>query len=334
MDQGWTQPAAPAPDTGSTGLDGFGWRFRPLVGLLGIIWLLNAAFQFSGWIWLPTQQSKGGLAPLLAKAVSDSPDWLRPLVQHIATGIDNVGVTIIAGAMVAVALLLGASLIFRAGLRGACGLGIAYSIFCWIALCALGAPYGHGQTDPGVFPAYMIAFIFVLSVAPLIAPRRATIALQPSSAVWTTARILFGLLWLFDAILKWEPYFLTHFMDQLTPAVQGQPHWIAVYINFVIQAVQAIGPEVVAIAVAVVETGIALSLLTGWLMPLVMPLGFLYSLAVWTTAEGWGGPYTEAGTAIRGDVVGNALIYAVIFLFLIVESNRRMRLPPDDVVVA
>ena len=76
--------------------------------------------------------------------------------------------------------------------------------------------------------------------------------------------------------------------------------------------------------VAIIETGIALSLLTGWLLRVVAPLGFLYSLAVWTTAEGWGGPYTTSGTGIRGDVIGNALLYAVIFMFFMVPAAPRL----------
>lgn len=334
MDQPVTQmPVGEVPVVGTGIPPGSAAAFARLAALFGVIWLINAGFQFYAWVWQPAAGGNvggsgggdGGLAHVLAKAVSAAPDWLHPVVATIANGIDRTGPRDIAAAMVVVALLLGLALISRIGLRLACCLGIAYSIFCWVALCALGAPYGQGQTDPGVFPAYMIAFIFVLAIAPVIAPRRNSIALQPSYPVWTVARLLFGLLWLFDAALKWEPYFLNHFLDQLTPALQGQPHWIAVYITFVIQVVQAIGPRLVAVLVAIIETGIALSLLTGWLLPLVAPLGFLYSLAIWTTAEGWGGPYTAAGTGIRGNVIGNALIYAIIFLFLIVPAGQSLR---------
>lgn len=313
---------------------GIGNRFRLLVALLGLIWLINAAFQFSAWIWLPTQQHRPGLGGLLTKAVNSAPAWLEPLVHAIASGIDGIGPTIIAGAMVAIAVVLGLALLTNTGLRAAAIGGMAYCLFCWVALSALGAPYGHGQTDPGVFPAYIIAFLFVLSVAPVAAPRPGSIAVQPSPPLWTAVRVLFGLLWLFDAALKWSPYFLTHFLGQLTPAVQGQPHWIAAYIGFVITVVQAIGPHIVAIVVAIVETGIAVSLLTGLLLPIVLPLAFLYSLSVWTTAEGFGGPYSLAGTGVRGDVLGNVLIYAVIFLFLMARENRRGRLTATGAVLA
>ena len=122
--------------------------------------------------------------------------------------------------------------------------------------------------------------------------------------------------------MKWEPYFLTHFLDQLTPAIQGQPAWIAAYIGLVIVIVKAVGPLTVAVIVALLETALAVSLLTGRWMRVSVPVGFLYSLAVWTTAEGFGGPYSSAGTGVRGDVLGNIVIYALIYLFLLVPLLR------------
>ena len=290
--------------------------FRHLVTLFGLIWLINAGFQVSAWLWQPEHGGSTALLTVFTKATKVAPDWLRPLLLEITSLVRGIGPHWIALGMVAIALLLGLSLISRIGIAAACWLGIAYSLVCWVALCALGYPYAGGQTDPGVFPAYVIAFVFVLSVLPTISgPSPAS---GPVAWLWTAGRRLFGLLWAFDAALKWVPYFLTHFLDQLTPAVQGQPAWIAAYIGFIIIVVKTVGPLLVAVVVALVETAIAISVLTGrWLM-LSVPLGFLYTLSVWTSAEGFGGPYSRAGTGVRGNVLGNVLIYAVIFLFMLV----------------
>lgn len=328
MDQGWMQSAV-APKFAADSRQGVGstLALRSIVKAMGAIWLINAGFQFSAWVWLPAADDKAGLAHVLAKAVAAAPGWIHPVVAGIAAAIDAISPSAVGLGMVVVALFLGIALITGRGLRAACWGGIAYCFFCWIALCAIGAPYGHGQTDPGVFPAYMIAFVFVLSVSPVVEHRVGmqddATALSPE--VWTAGRLLFGLLWLFDAALKWAPYFQTHFLAQLTPAVQGQPAWIAAYINFVILVVQAIGPHVFAVVIGIVETVIAIGLLSGRWMHLVVPLGFVYSLSVWTTAEGFGGPYSAAGTGVRGNVLGNVLIYAVIFLFLMVPAAQRLR---------
>lgn len=61
---------------------------------------------------------------------------------------------------------------------------------------------------------------------------------------------------------------------------------------------------------------IAASLLSGRGLKLFVPIGLLYSLAVWTTAEGWRGSYITAGTRVLGNVLGNVIIYAFIFAYL------------------
>ncbi len=171
--------------------------------------------------------------------------------------------------------------------------------------------------------AYAIAFLFVWSVAPLLEGRGPD---EPKSAnrLWDIARLTFAVLWLFDAFLKWLPAFLLHFTSQITGVIPGQPHWIAVWLGFVAALVHAVGPIPVAILVALSETAIAVALLSGKWLRLAIPFGMAYSLSVWTTAEAFGGPYSSAGTGVRGNVLGNVLIYLIPFLFLwIAESRRR-----------
>ena len=322
MDQGYVTPSAQSGAfTASPNHAGSGGAFRQIVALFGLIWLLNAGFQFSGWFWLPEHGGGAGLVHAFTAATGHAPAWARGYLGWATQLVREAGPHGVALGMVAVALLIGLSLISRIGLRAACWLGMAYSLFCWTTLDAFGYPYSHGQTDPGVFVNYLIAFVFVLSVAPMISPG-ARHAAAPQATLWTTGRLLFGLLWAFDAVLKWQPYLLTHFLGQLTPAAQGQPAWIAAYIGFVAGIVRTVGPTLVAVVVAMLETAIALSLLSGRWLRVSVPFGFVYSLAVWTTAEGWGGPYSSAGTGVRGNVVGNVLIYAVIFLFFMVPLRQ------------
>lgn len=333
-------------------------RFRQVVALFGLIWLVNAGVQFLSWAWpldyglpftaaraaqLPSSAAAGApsahaaasarLIHAFAKPIPTAPSWLHPYLQAIVYAVQRIGPRPVALAMVAVALLLGLSLITRIGLAAAGWLGLAYSFFCWTTLNALGYPYGGGQTDPGVFVAYGIGFVFVLGVSPILSGRQNGNAVAPNG-FWTAGRLLFALLWAFDAALKWQPYFLTHFMAQITQAADGQPAWIAAYIGLVATVVRWIGPVVVAVAVALLETVLAISLLTRWWERLFVPLGLLYSLGVWATAEGLGGPYTAAGTGVRGNVLGNVLIYAVIYLFLLVPQRTRRARPVRAAVAA
>ena len=125
-------------------------------------------------------------------------------------------------------------------------------------------------------------------------------------------RIIFGLVWAVDAWFKWQPDFINKFSDYLTGALDGQPAIVQAWINFWINIVQ-IDPHVFAHIVAISETAIALGLILGVFSNLTNLGGALLSLVIWSTAEGFGGPYV-AGSAD----IGSAIIYALVFggLFL------------------
>ncbi len=287
--------------------------WRALTAIFGVVWLVNAAFQAMAWLAVPASQAN--FIHALAKPASKVPHWIRPLLLAGLHGAQALGPRIVAGSMVLLAALLGLSLLTRTKVALGARIGIIYSLICWVFLNGFGFPYRNGQTDPGVFVAYAIAFLFVLAVAPSLEGRGADTP-QADPGLWHAARIGFGLLWLFDAALKWLPAFLLHFSSQITAVIPGQPQWIAAWLGFVATIVHAIGPVPVAILVGLSETAIAVGLLSGRWLRLVIPFGIAYSLAVWVTAEAFGGPYSTAGTGVRGNVLGNVLMYVIPFLFL------------------
>ncbi len=287
--------------------------FGVLTGIFGAVWLANAAFQAMAWLAVPAARTN--LVHAFAKPASKVPDGVRPLLLAAVHGTQALGPRIVAGSMVAIALLLGIALLTRRHVGLAAKAGILYSAICWVFLNGFGFPYSGGQTDPGVFVAYAIAFLFVLSVAPAVEARGAA-GPGSSERLWHAARISFGLLWLFDAALKWLPAFLFHFTSQITSVIPGQPAWMAAWLGFVATVIRSVGALPVAILVGLSETAIAVALLSGRWLRLAIPFGIAYSLAVWSTAEAFGGPYSAAGTGVRGNVLGNVLMYLVPFLFL------------------
>ena len=89
-----------------------------------------------------------------------------------------------------------------------------------------------------------------------------------------------------------------------------------------------VGPVPVAVIVALVETVIALGLLSGRGLRFLLPIGIAYSLGVWATAEAFGGPYSAMGTGVRGNVIGNVIVYLVPFFFLSVGLYARLTETP------
>ncbi len=319
---------SPVPQSVTNGSRGIEVKaFQVITGLFGLVWLLNAAIQARAWLFAPGGAGGANLLKAFAKAESNAPAWLKPLLIGALHGIQGVGPRPIAAVMVAVALVLGLSLLTRRGLGVFAVVGLLYSLVCWVLLDALGFPYTNGQTDPGVFIPYAIAFLFVLS---LYSPRGGTGPGRgrPSEGLWETARLLFGLLWAFDAALKWLPAFMFHFSSQITSVIPGQPHWVAAWLHFVALVIATVGPVLVAVVVGLVETVIALGLLSRRGLRFILPIAIVYSLVVWATPEAFGGPYSAAGTGVRGNVIGNVIIYLIPLFFLATRLYARMTEAP------
>lgn len=125
-------------------------------------------------------------------------------------------------------------------------------------------------------------------------------------------RIVFGLIWAVDAWFKWQPDFINKFADYLTGALDGQPAAVQAWINFWIHIVN-VDPHVFAHIVAIAETLVALGLIFGVFSNLTNIGGGLLTLVIWSTAEGFGGPYVP-GSADIGSAIIYTLVFAALFL--------------------
>jgi nitrite reductase (NO-forming) len=69
------------------------------------------------------------------------------------------------------------------------------------------------------------------------------------------------------------------------------------------------------VLVATTETLIALALITGFARKVTYTAAIVFSVLIWSTAEGFGGPYTSSASDI-----GTGIIYAVVFAGLLALS--------------
>jgi nitrite reductase (NO-forming) len=131
-------------------------------------------------------------------------------------------------------------------------------------------------------------------------------------------RIIFGLIWSVAAWLKWQPAFQNSFVDQISGAKDGQPALIQGWLSFWGGLIST-NPLLFARIEAATETAIALCLLFGLLSNLTYIAGIVLSLGIWSTAEGFGGPYIAGHTTD----VGTALPYAILFAILLAIAAGR-----------
>lgn len=127
----------------------------------------------------------------------------------------------------------------------------------------------------------------------------------------TALRVAFGIIWMVAAALTWLPDFASHYVGYLLNAAQGQPGWNAWWFSAWIALVTphaALFTWLTRLAVS----AIAICLVIGFGGRTLYALGALFSLLVWSTAEGFGGPY-----AVGVSNIGTAITYVLIFLALI-----------------
>ena len=125
-------------------------------------------------------------------------------------------------------------------------------------------------------------------------------------------RVAFGLVWAIAAWLKWQPDFQNHFLDQVSAAKDGQPSLVQGWIAFWMHVVST-NPLLFARIEASLETALAICLVLGIFSNLTFVVGFLLSLGIWSTAEGFGGPYKPGESTDIGTALPYAILFAILF---------------------
>lgn len=138
----------------------------------------------------------------------------------------------------------------------------------------------------------------------------------PPRLLGSAVRITFGLIWLADVYFKWQPSFLNGLLDVMHDGTMGQPSWLMPWFNFS-RDVIAVQPTAWAYGIALAETAIAVALIFGVARKLTYVGGAVWSLLIWSTAEGLG--RTRPGE-IATDV-GTAIVYAFVFLALLAADQ-------------
>jgi len=128
-------------------------------------------------------------------------------------------------------------------------------------------------------------------------------------------RIAFGLVWAIDATFKWQPAFQTGFVSYLTGGLKGQPALVRAWIGFWIDIVK-VDPHVFALIVTGAETALAVALIFGVFSNIAYAGGVLLGFVIWSTAEGFGGPYVAGSTDI-----GASIIYILVFVGLFLSQS-------------
>ena len=132
-------------------------------------------------------------------------------------------------------------------------------------------------------------------------------------AFWlkSIARIIFGLMWFADGLLKLSPDFQI-IPILIQPPYTGQNIIFRTWYAFWYDIISPI-PQFWVFVIAFTEFGLAFCLIFGFMRKIGYLTGFLTSLIIWGVPEHFGGPDDSFSTNI-----GTGVIYAMVFLLFIV----------------
>lgn len=129
-------------------------------------------------------------------------------------------------------------------------------------------------------------------------------------------RVAFGIIWMVNAAFTWMPSFAANYAGYLRNAAEGQAAWSAGWFDVWINLVEPRASLFLWLT-RLATTALAVALLLGFARRTVYVIGALYSLLIWSTAGGFGGPYT-----IGASNTGVGLIYVLLFAVLIAINHR------------
>ena len=129
--------------------------------------------------------------------------------------------------------------------------------------------------------------------------------------MWASIRVAFGIIWLIDGGLEWQPADFHNFLQSITAASQGQPAPLAAVISAG-QAVVAINPILANGLLAALETAIGLSLITNWLSRWALAISALLAAMIWVFGQGLGMVFMPGATDIQ-----SGPLYVLLSLMLL-----------------
>jgi nitrite reductase (NO-forming) len=137
-----------------------------------------------------------------------------------------------------------------------------------------------------------------------------------AGALKSSFRIVLGVVWLIDGVLKFTSGFNQNFNSAVVSAGGNAPSWLSGWFSFwASYTSNQANANLIVYSVGVLELLLGLALILGLMRKTAYLGGVVLSLLIWAIPEGFGGPYQ---TNTGGTDVGTGVIYAIAFLGLIV----------------
>ncbi|MGP8158930.1 MAG: DoxX family protein [Thermoplasmata archaeon] len=130
-------------------------------------------------------------------------------------------------------------------------------------------------------------------------------------------RILLGVVWSVDGVLKFYSGFAGNFLSDLQGTQQSAPSWLSGWFTFWVNATTP-NPTAVVYTVGTFEILIGLALIFGFMRKIAYAGGLVLGLLIWAIPEGFGGLYTITPETTD---IGTGILYAFAMAGLILINS-------------
>jgi hypothetical protein len=255
---------------------------RAIQTVLGLIWLLDGALQFQSFMY-----SKG-FVQVITGTAAGQPHWLASSIRW-AAHIFQSDATALNTLFALTQVIIGLGLLYRATVKGALALSLAWSLIVWWSAEAFGFLFSNTASPltgaPGAVLLYAIIGLLVWPTqrpGGLLGPRGAR-------TTWAVLWLVMAWLWL---IAPNSTANATSGAISNAPAGAG---WLSSLQHSVATAAGGHGLPI-AIVLAGVSAAIAVTVAMNWHPRTFLALGVILNLAYWVLGQGFGGILTGSGT--------------------------------------
>jgi len=126
-------------------------------------------------------------------------------------------------------------------------------------------------------------------------------------------RMMLGIVWTIDGILKFYSGFAGSFLGNLQNTQAGAPGWLSGWFTFWVN-VTSPNPTAVVYTVGVFEILLGVALMLGFMRKMAYAGGFVLALFIWAIPEGFGGLYTITPQTTD---IGTGILYSFAMMGLI-----------------
>ncbi len=284
---------------------------RCIQTLLGLIWLLDGALQFQGFMY-----GKGFIA-MLTGMTSGQPYWLSSSMNWSANLLADHQV-LLNSAFAVTQCLIGLGILYRRTVKAALTASFAWTLVVWWFGEAFGMLFMNMANPLTGAPGAVVLYAIIGLIVWPNDPPGGLLGVRNARLTWAVLWGLMGGLWLLAVNSS------ANATTDLINAAPSGMSWLSTVQVWVADAARGNG-LVIAVVLAFVSWAIAIAVLANWHPREFLIAAILLNLAYWVLGQGFGGIFEGGATDPNA---GPLFVLLAVAMYALVPPQVRATAPP------